>query len=56
MLTVPGAMNAGLASLLFWGSLAFSLVVAFVFTTPINKWMIGRGRGHAVVHAHHAHH
>jgi hypothetical protein len=53
MLTVPGAMNAGLASLLFWASLAFSLVVAFLLTTPVNKWLIGRGRGHAVVHQYH---
>jgi Domain of unknown function (DUF4396) len=50
---VPGAMDAGLTSALFWGSLAFSLGVAFVVTVPFNKWMIGRGRGHAVVHAHH---
>jgi hypothetical protein len=53
MLVVPGAMDAGLTSWLFWGALAFSLAVAFVVTTPFNKWMIGRGRGHAVVHAYH---
>ena len=53
MVLVPGAMDAGLGSWLFWGALAFSLVVAFVVTTPFNKWMIGRGRGHAVVHAYH---
>ena len=53
MLLVPGAMEAGLGSGLFWGALAFSLVVAFIVTTPFNKWMIGRGRGHAVVHAYH---
>ncbi|WP_436502044.1 DUF4396 domain-containing protein [Actinokineospora sp. HUAS TT18] len=53
MLTVPGAMEAGLASFLFWGALAFSLAVAFVVTWPINRWMIGRGLGHAVVHAYH---
>ena len=53
VLLVPGAMEAGLGSGLFWGALAFSLVVAFVVTTPFNKWMIGRGRGHAVVHAYH---
>lgn len=52
---VPGAMDAGLGSVLFWGSLAFSLVVAFLVTTPVNRWMIGRGRGHAVVHAYHHH-
>jgi hypothetical protein len=55
IVVVPGAMDAGLASLLFWGSLAFSLAVAFVLTVPVNKWMIGRGLGHAKVHAHHGH-
>ena len=55
MLSVPGVMDAGLGSVLFWGSLAFSLVVAFLLTTPINRWMISRGRGHAVVHAYHHH-
>ncbi len=55
VLAVPGAMDAGLTDALFWGSLAFSLVVAFVVTTPVNRWMISRGRGHAVVHAHHGH-
>ena len=56
MLTVPGAMEAGLQSGLFWGSLAFAFAVAFVFTTPINRWLISRGKGHAVVHTyHHAH-
>ncbi|MEU7875621.1 DUF4396 domain-containing protein [Dactylosporangium sp. NPDC049140] len=53
IVTVPGAMNAGLTSALFWLSLAFSLVVAFVLTTPVNRWMISRGRGHAVVHQYH---
>jgi Domain of unknown function (DUF4396) len=53
---VPGAMDAGLTSGLFWGSLAFSLAVAFVFTVPVNRWMIGRGKGHAVAHAHHSAH
>ena len=53
IVTVPGAMDAGLVSALFWGSLALSLVVAFVVTTPVNKWLIGRGLGHAVVHDHH---
>ncbi|MGW4487514.1 DUF4396 domain-containing protein [Amycolatopsis sp. NPDC004368] len=52
---VPGAMDAGLAAALFWLSLLFSLIVAFVITVPVNKWMIGRGKGHAVVHAHHHH-
>jgi hypothetical protein len=53
ILAVPGAMNAGLTSVLFWASLAFSLVVAFLLTTPVNRAMIGRGKGHAVVHAYH---
>lgn len=55
IVVVPGAMDAGLASALFWLSLLFSLIVAFVITVPVNKWMIGRGKGHAVVHAHHHH-
>ena len=55
LLTVPGAMESGLASALFWWSLAFALAVAFVVTVPVNKWLIGRGRGHAAVHElHHA--
>jgi hypothetical protein len=56
IVAVPGAMDAGLASLLFWGSLAFSLAIAFVVTVPVNKWMIGRGLGHAVVHSRHSEH
>jgi hypothetical protein len=50
VLAIPGAMEAGLGSLLFWGSLSFSLVVAGAFAVPVNRWLIGRGRGHAVVH------
>jgi len=53
VVAVPGAMEAGLADLLFWGSLAFSLVVAFVVTVPVNRWLIARGKGHAVVHEFH---
>jgi hypothetical protein len=53
IIAVPGAMDAGLATLLFWATLAFSLAIAFVITVPVNKWMITRGRGHAVVHAYH---
>jgi hypothetical protein len=53
MLSVPGAMHAGLSSWVFWGSLAFSLAVAFVLTTPVNRWLIARGKGHAVVHQYH---
>ena len=57
LLLVPGAMDAGLASGLFWGALALALAVAFVVTVPVNHWMIGRGLGHAKVHEmHHAHH
>ena len=52
ILAVPGAMDAGLGDLLFWGSLAFSLAVAFVFAFPLNRYLIARGRGHALVHSH----
>ena len=51
MLAVPGAMEAGLGSLLFWGSLSFALVIAGAVAVPVNRWLIGRGKGHAVVHA-----
>lgn len=54
MYLIPGAMDSGLGSILFWGSLAFALGVAFVVALPINKWLIGRGKGHAVVHAMHS--
>jgi hypothetical protein len=53
VLAVPGAMAAGLGDLLFWASLAASLVVAFVVTVPVNRALIARGKGHAVVHEHH---
>jgi hypothetical protein len=53
VLLVPGAMEAGLDSALFWGSLAVSLAIAFVAAFPVNRWLIARGRGHAVAHAHH---
>jgi hypothetical protein len=56
MLAVPGAMDAPVSSLLFWGALAFALAVAAVAAFPINRWLISRGSGHAVVHAHHHHH
>ena len=55
ILVWPGAMDAGLRDLLFWGSLAISLVIAFVAAFPVNRALIARGRGHAVVHAHHGH-
>ncbi|MFC4064197.1 DUF4396 domain-containing protein [Actinoplanes subglobosus] len=56
MVVVPGAMEAGLASGLFWVSLAFALAVAFVLTVPVNRWLIARGKGHAVAHQHHQSH
>ncbi|MGW1543541.1 DUF4396 domain-containing protein [Streptomyces sp. NPDC002309] len=49
----PGAMDAGLDTAFFWIVLAIALAVAFVVTVPVNKWMIGRGKGHAVVHRYH---
>jgi hypothetical protein len=56
MLVIPGAMEAGLGSLLFWASLAFALAVAFVAAFPVNRYLISRGRGHAVVHEYHGGH
>jgi hypothetical protein len=53
MLFVPGAMDAGLSTLLFWGSLVASLVVAGIVAFPLNRWLISRGVGHAVVHRYH---
>jgi hypothetical protein len=53
LLVIPGTMDAGLSDLLFWGSLAGALLVAGVAAYPANRWLIARGRGHAVVHAHH---
>jgi hypothetical protein len=50
VLAVPGAMEAGLGTLLFWGSLSFALAVAFVAAVPVNRWLIARGKGHAAVH------
>jgi hypothetical protein len=55
ILLVPGAIDAGLAEALFWWSLGVSLLIAFVFAFPLNRWLIARGKGHAVVHAYHAH-
>ncbi|MGW3989741.1 DUF4396 domain-containing protein [Streptomyces sp. NPDC004830] len=49
----PGAMDAQLSDGLFWSALLGGFAVAFLITTPVNKWMIGRGKGHAVVHAYH---
>jgi hypothetical protein len=56
MLAIPGAMDAGLGEPLFWGSLAGALVIAGAAASPVNRWLISRGRGHAVVHGHHRHH
>ncbi len=53
MLAVPGAMDAGLLSPLFWGALAVALAVAFAVTVPVNRALIARGKGHAVVHEYH---
>jgi len=55
ILLVPGAIAAGLADDLFWWSLLLSLAIAFVLTVPVNRWLIVRGRGHAVMHELHAH-
>ena len=53
ILAVPGAIAASLSDSLFWWSLGLSLVIAFVITVPVNRALIARGRGHAVVHAYH---
>jgi hypothetical protein len=53
MLLIPGAMEAGLTNLLFWGSLAAALAIAGAIAFPVNRWLIARGKGHAVVHEHH---
>jgi hypothetical protein len=55
MLAIPGAMDASLSDALFWGSLAAALVIAGAAAYPANRWLISRGRGHAVVHSHHGH-
>ncbi|HEX2741802.1 MAG TPA: DUF4396 domain-containing protein [Rubrobacter sp.] len=55
IVVIPGAMDAGLGSPLFWGSLAFALVIAGVAAFPVNRYLISRGKGHAVVHEHHGH-
>jgi Domain of unknown function (DUF4396) len=55
LLLIPGAMEAGLDEVLFWASLAFALLVAGAFAYPVNRYLIARGKGHAVVHAYHGH-
>jgi hypothetical protein len=49
----PGALNAGLTDALFWGSLVLALFIAFWAAYPVNRWLLARGRGHAVMHAYH---
>ena len=56
MLAIPGAMEAPLTSPLFWGALGVALLIAGAAAFPVNRWLIARGRGHAVVHGHHGHH
>lgn len=56
ILVWPGAMDAGLGDLLFWGSLAIALFIAFWAAFPVNRWLLARGKGHAVVMEHHHHH
>jgi hypothetical protein len=51
ILVIPGAMDAGLDDILFWGSLSFALFVAGFFAYPVNRWLLQRGKGHAAVHA-----
>jgi len=53
VLAVPGAMDVGLGDPLFWGALAASLAIAWVVAFPVNRWLIARGRGHAVIHDRH---
>ena len=53
LLIIPGAMAASIATPLFWASLALSLAIAWVVTFPVNRWLIARGRGHAVIHGAH---
>ena len=55
ILLVPGAIDAGLGDGLFWWSLGVSLIIAFAFAFPLNRWLIARGKGHAVAHAYHSH-
>jgi hypothetical protein len=56
MLVIPGAMDASLDTPLFWGSMVAALAVAGVAAFPVNRWLIARGRGHALAHQHHSHH
>jgi len=56
IVAIPGAMDAGLTSILFWGSMALSLVVAFIAAFPVNRYLLSRGKGHALIHEHHHSH
>jgi Zn-dependent protease len=56
ILLIPGAMAAGLTDPLFWGSLGLGLAVAWLFAFPVNRWLLARGQGHALVSAHHGGH
>jgi hypothetical protein len=53
VIAVPGAMSAGITDLLFWGSLVVSLIIAGLVAFPVNRWLISRGQGHALVHGQH---
>ena len=55
LLLIPGAMEAGLGDIGFWASLAVALLIAGAAAFPVNRWLLARGKGHAVVHQHHAH-
>ena len=55
MVSIPGVMDAGLGDIAFWAALAGALVIAGAVALPVNRWLIGRGKGHAVVHEHHQH-
>jgi hypothetical protein len=55
MLLIPGAMDAGLGAAIFWVSLALALLIAGAAAFPVNRWLISRGKGHAVIHKHHHH-
>ena len=55
VLLVPGALAAGLADAVFWWSLGVGFAIAFVFAFPLNRWLIARGQGHAVIHDYHGH-
>jgi hypothetical protein len=55
MAAIPGAMNAGLVNPIFWIGMMIALTAAFLVAYPVNKWLLGKGKGHALVHGHHGH-